>query len=394
MSHQTNRCVITLSILACFAVPIRAADYESGDWVKMTDAQFAAAYADMAFSNSYKDREVVAWLLFARANQLIEDKGGVSESGRVPQWMAWATDSDTFQENPTFEFDKTNRDDLQPVTEKKVLAGMVSVADPNGANEEVTRNEVGYNYLVNKAKLNTFQGVLNYVNAGNTVTMPVGSVEIKASWLRVPDGGEAPAGALTFDFKGGTYWWRGMHIMAKMKNLPKGENLFYSERPSWFWTTFEFNRNPGIAHVRNTLITQRAPLNRKEVTMILELGGIRGFGFQAYAPNGTQIRYTAGGGGSTPVILGHTDMEDFAGTPNTAQPRYWNSFQASCHTCHASAAINPKTKEYFPFSVPTGALTPQYNAANPNSPTKYLGLGYVPLDFMWPIAFKALPSEK
>lgn len=393
MKHATNRWLVLLGALTCIAAPLRAADWESGDWVKMSDKEFARAYADMAFSENYKDRELVAWLLFARANQLIDDKGGVSDTGRVPLWMAWATDADTFQKNPTFEFNLTNRDDLRTVTEKKVLAGAVSVDDPNGANEEVTRNQVGYEYLVKTAKLNTFQGVLDYVNAGNTVTMPVGSIEIKASWLEVPEGGEAPAGAITFDFKGGKYWWRGMHIMAKMRNLPKGENVFYTESPSWFWTTFEFNRNPGVAHVRNTLITQRAPLNRRHISKVLALGGIKGFGFEVYAPNGTQIRFTAGGGGATPVILGHTDMEDFAGAPNTAQPRYWNSFQASCHTCHATAAINPKTRKYFPFSVPTGALTSQYNAANSNGPTEYLGLGYVPLDFMWPIVFRAVPPE-
>jgi hypothetical protein len=219
-------CLITSS--AC-----SGPDHTTGDWVEMSDRKFAEAFADAAFSDDLKDRELVAWLLFARANQLIKDKGGVSESGQVPLWMSWATDADTFKENPTFEFTLTNRDDLQPVTDKKVLAGAVSVADPDGANEEVTRNEVGYDYLVNTAKLNTYQGVLDYVKAGNQVNMPVGSIEIKASWMQVTDRG-VPKGALTFNFKGGTYWWQGMHIMAKMKDLPKGdrEDLYYSEDPS------------------------------------------------------------------------------------------------------------------------------------------------------------------
>ena len=180
-----------------------------------------------------------------------------------------------------------------------------------------------------------------------------------------------------------------MHIMVKMQSLPAGEHLFYTETPSWFWTTFEFNDNPGVQHVRDALITQRAPLNPDQINRILADGGIAGFGFEAYAPNGTQIRYTEGGTGSVPVILGHTDMEDFAGLPNNAQPRYWRTFDASCHTCHATAAINPATEAYFPFSVPTGALTPQYYAANEGEPAMYLGDGFVPLDFMWPIAFHA-----
>jgi hypothetical protein len=38
------------------------------------------------------------------------------------------------------------------------------------------------------------------------------------------------------------------------------------------------------------------------------------------------------------VILGHTDMEDFADSPNTAQPHDWNRFEASCHSRHVTAA--------------------------------------------------------
>jgi len=359
------------------------------NWVSKSDAAFAADCADMAFKGNLKDRQKVAWMFFARVNQLISDSHGVSDSGKVPQWMAWATDDDTFAANPVFEFTQKNRDDLVTVTKKKLLAGGISLDQPDSANEEVTRNFIGYNYIAKTAKLNTKQGVLAYINAGNSVNMPVGSIEIKASWLKVPPGG-APKGALTFNFKSGTYWWRGMHIMVKMKSLPKDESLFYTEEPSWFWTTFEFNDNPGVTHVRENLISQRASLSPKKIISFLSKSGIAGFGFEAYAPNGTQIRYTENGTGKAPVILGHTDMEDFAGTPNTAQPRYWTSFNASCHACHATASINPETKTYFPFTVPTGALTPQYyGAASKNDPNLYLGDGFIPLDFMWPISFHA-----
>ena len=373
------------------------------NWIAKNDADFASDCAEMAFKGSLKERQYLAWMFFARVNQLISDSHGVSDSGRVPEWMAWATDDDTFAANPSFKFKETNRDDLKTVTEKKVLAGGVSVDQPDSANEEVTRNVIGYDYITKTAKLNTKQGVLDYIKAGNRVDMPVGSVEIKASWLKVPLGG-APEGALVFNFKSGAYWWRGLHIMVKMQSLPKDENLFYTEEPSWFWTTFEFNDNPGIDHVREKLITQRKPLSLKEIKKILSEAGIEGFGFEAYAPNGTQIRFTEKGKGTKPVILGHTNMEDFAGSPNTAQPSYWTSFNASCHTCHATAAINPETETFFPFTVPTGALTPQYyGTATEEKPSKgagskstesvtvnlYLGDGFVPLDFMWPISFHA-----
>lgn len=389
--------LLSLSAIAAltFSYPNwAAAECMSSDWVTKSDEAFAADCVDFAFGG-IEQREIMAWLFFVRTNQLVEDKGGVSDSGRVPVWMTWATDADTFVSRPSFTFNNTNRDDLQPVTDKQsLLAGKVLVNQPNSpnsANEEVTRNEVAFNYITSTAKLNTKSGVIDYLNAGNDVQMPVGSVEIKASWLRVPDGGSAPDGALTYNFKSGAYWFRGMHIMAKMQPAPAGTDLFYSENPSWFWTTFEFNNNPGIAHVRENLITQRAPLLLTEIAAFLQQGGVSGFGFENYAPNGTQIRYTVDGAGETPVILGHTDMEDFAGAPNTAQPRYWTHFEASCHACHATAAINPKTKTYFPFTVPTGALTPEYNGANPDpsKPNLVLGDGFKPLDFMWPIVFHA-----
>ena len=172
--------------------------------------------------------------------------------------------------------------------------------------------------------------------------------------------------------------------MVKMRQLKNPSDAFYTEDPSWFWSTFEFNDNPGVQHVRKTLISQRAPLSNKRIASMLKTAGITDSRFQAFAPNGTQIRFTENGTGTTPVILGHTDMEDFAGSPNTAQPAYWTRFEASCHSYHATAAYNPDTAMFFPFSVPTGALDPGYNASG-----SYLGQGFRPLDFLWPIAFQA-----
>ncbi len=392
MQLYIYKMIIASVILMGFSVSVHAKQDRKkcmNDWVQKSDETFAADCANMAFNGDLKDRQKVAWMLFTRINQLIEDKHGVSESGKVPQWMAWATDSDTFVYSPDFIYSDKNRADLIPVTSKKLLAGGVSMNEPDGSNEEVTRNETSYKYLTETAKLNTKYGVLKYIMDGNKVDMPVGSIEIKASWLKVPPSG-APEGALTFEFESGTYWWRGIHVMAKMKLLPEGENPFFSEKPSWFWTTFEFNDNPGVAHVRDNFITQRFPLKRKAIDSILKEGGVADFGYEAYTPNGTQIRFTENGKGKSPVILGHTDMEDFAGAPNTAQPSYWTSFNSSCHTCHATTAINPETATFFPFTVPTGALTAQYYGAGANKgPNLYLGDGFVSLDFMWPIAFHA-----
>ncbi|WP_424969675.1 hypothetical protein [Dinoroseobacter sp. S76] len=382
-----------LSVLALgSASPAQALDAEActgAGWLEKSDAAFAADCASFAFEGDLADRQLLAWMIFARVNQLIADPGrGMSDTGQVPLWMAWPTDPDTFATAVPFEFSNTARSTMKPSAEKKDLkAGRVATADPDGANEEVNRNQISYDYLVEN-DLTTKRGIAAFFTKNDYVDMPVGAIELKASWLQVTEGSPAPEGALTFPFEGGEYWWRGLHLMVKMQSLPDPGAMFYDEAPSWFWSTIEFNDNPGIAHVRDSFITQRAPLPADEIARLLETAGLSGFGFENYAPNGTQIRFTQDGAGTVPVILGHTDMEDFAGSPNTAQPAYWTRFNASCHACHATASYNPETGAFFPFSVPAGALHPGYNMTDDNGTVQYLGQGYKPLDFMWPLAFQ------
>ena len=379
-------------------------DCTSDGWLEKRDEVFAADCAAMAFEGSLEDRQFLAWMFFVRVNQQIDalNSEGMSASGKVPLWMAWPTDPDTFHTARPFEFDSETsraavpRDEMKPSDEKKdIEAGRIATAEPDGANEEVTRNRISYDYLIQNGlttKLDVAAFFARKDDEGRDleVNMPVGSVELKASWLQVTEDSKAPEGALTFTFEGDkVYWWRGLHIMVKMQSLPESNTAYYSEEPSWFWTTFEFNDNPGAAHVRQSLISQRAPLADEQIYAILEAGSLLEYGYDAYAPNGTQIRFTENGDGETPVILGHTDMEDFAGGPNTAQPQYWTQFQASCHSCHATAAYNPATKAFFPFSVPTGALHRGYNKTDGEQKVRYLGQGYRSLDFMWPIAFQA-----
>lgn len=362
-------------------------------WINLSDEAFAAQYADMAFKGTLKDRQKLAWMFFARVNQLIDDNPnpGMSNSGKVPAWMAWPTDPDTFSTLKRFEFhpNRSPRRTMKPSAKKKdIEVGKIGLSGPNRSNEEITRNRLSYEYLVDNG-LTTKLDLAAFFAKNQIVNMPIGSVELKASWMHVTKNRPAPEGALTFTFESGEYWWRGLHIMVKMRSLADPTDAFYSEDPSWFWTTFEFNNNPGVENVRETLITQRSPLAPQEIKTILTQAGLGNFGLEAYAPNGTQIRFTEHGTGKTHVILGHTDMEDFAGSPNVAQPAYWTEFQSSCHSCHATAAYNPESGDFFPFSVATGALKPGYSAKDKEGHLQYLGEGYKPLDFMWPIVFHA-----
>lgn len=364
----------------------------SDDWLTKNDQVFATDCAAMAFDQSLEDRQTIAWMLFTRANQLIDDptNGGFSNSGKVPFWMALPTDPDTFASKKPFLFKNTPRSGMKPSVEKSdILAGNLTTAFPDHANEEVTRNSISYNYLI-KSGLTTKADVAQFFKTNDYVNMPVGSIEMKSSWLKVTEGSPLPEGALTFKFDSGEYWWRGLHIMAKMRELKDPTDTFYTDDPSWFWTTFEFNNGNGVKHVRETFTTQRFPLDQGQIESILVAGGISGFGFENYAPNGTQIGFTVDGAGDIPVLLGNTTMEAPFGSPNTAQPQYWKEFESSCHSCHANAAYNPDTKEFFPrMAVPIGALHPGFNKKDKAKITRYLGQGYKTLDFMWPIVSNA-----
>lgn len=263
-------------------------------WHQLSDDDFAVVCESMAFSDDLGDREEFSWFVFARVNQLIAERenGGLTGTDLAPIWMTWPTDVDTFSNAEAYNFDATPRVALEPSIEKKNLqAGHIGTADPDAFNEEVTRNRISYNYLV-KEGLTTKAGVKDFFESNSFVDMPTGSIELKASWLQVTAGSPAPEGAFTFQFDHGEYWWRGLHIQIKMRSLSDPTDVFYSEEPSWFWSTFEYNGNPGIKNIRENLTTQRAPLSEARIEQILSTVGLAGFGFDRYGPNGTQIRFT------------------------------------------------------------------------------------------------------
>lgn len=362
--------------LACATLLSLPAITHAQDWVGMSAEEFAASYADMAFSDDLEDQARVAWMLFARVNQQIDYARG----GTVSQWQAWATDADTFQENPSFEFGKEPRADPQFVTSKKVLAGMVDATDPADGGEEVTRNEASYAYITGKG-LNTKAGVATYFEDKDAfVDATIGAVELKARWAKADT--LETEGAYTFKSSTGTYALVGLHIMAKMRATPK--DVYRSEKPSWFWTTFEFNKNPGLNNIRS-LITYTDTLHPSGAIEILKEAGLVDTAFELYSPNGTQISFTGGEDHKVAIVLGHSMMEDFAGVNINMKdpadhPSRWTVFNSSCHACHSTAAYNPGTGEFTQMPLVVGAL--------PDSQLETLA-GFKPLDFLWPIPFQA-----
>jgi hypothetical protein len=167
--------------------------------------------------------------------------------------------------------------------------------------------------------------------------------------------------------------------MAKVQ--PDPASPFSSEDPSWFWTTFEFQGNPGLAHAQ-TFLTYKDALAPAEAMSLLTQAGLDKTAFANYKCNGTQIRFSDPA--HKKIILGNTQMENFNFTPTSAtNPANWKTWDISCHTCHATASASLKNNvlSFYPFGdqvewgggpIPAGKMN-----------------GYQPLDFIWSIDFYA-----
>jgi hypothetical protein len=361
-------CIALLATTA-FTMPVFA-DGHAPAWLTMPADVFAKTYLDQAFSADPSARFEIAWMLFARVNQQIDANGQT-----VSAWEAWPSDHDTFTPSPSFVFGEKVRNDPHFVTSKRVLAGEDAQSIAAGGGEEVSRNMLGYEYLTGKG-MNTAVGVSDYLNAGNMVQMPIGSLEVKAIWVKINTA--TSSGAYAFQDK---YALGGMHIMFKMSETPA--DTYTNPTPSWFWTTFEFDGlpgkstgNPGLDHLRTTLIDQPLTDIASARTSILEAAGLAGTPFENYSPNGTQITFEESGEFK---VLGHTMMEGFAGHPS-GDPAAWTSFTASCHACHATASWNPKTDKGNSMPQPVGKLSAELVTGLENA-------GFKPIDFMWPIVF-------
>jgi hypothetical protein len=244
---------------------------------------------------------------------------------------------------------------------------------PNKAGEEVTRNTLSYEYIMGN-KLNTAAGSWKRLSSGPSLNFPVGAVEIKADWAT----GSLKGAYTNTDADGNVLSLVGIHIMMKMAPTPA--DSFHSEDPSWFWTTFEFNGNSGLANAQS-LLTYHDALSRDESLGLLTSAGINAGAFANYVCNGTQIRFSDAK--NPQIILGNTTMENFSFTPtDAATPADWKTWSVSCHSCHGTASTGPpgnpqgpgrmSANPYFFSHDVTGALPA--NIASPN---------YKSFDFVW-----------
>ena len=362
--------IYTCVLFTLFVLP--AGRSLATDWWTLSDQDFAKEYGKQAISDTIKDQSSVAWMLFARVNQPKQNQGQT-----VTQWEMWPSNDDTF--SPAVGLFKAEskvrtRPHLQSPKTSKIggpsNAPHLFSVPPTGGGEEVTRNLDSYNFITQNG-LQTQVGVKKFVSSPTPkVDLPVGAVEIKAVWVA-----GATEGAYQFTGTTGTYSLLGLHIMAKVKPAPADQ--FSSEEASWFWTTFEFKGNPGLANAQS-LLTYKDALPPTEAMSLLSQAGLSQSAFTNYKCNGTQIRYSDAT--NKKILLGNTKMENFAFTPNNPAPDKWKTWNVSCHTCHGTASASPKGSPFFfPFKIEIGG------GKIPAGPMT----GYQSLDFIWSIPFQA-----
>jgi len=336
------------------------------NWWSISDKDFVKQYGKLA-TGTQEEQSRFAWMAFARANQQVPF--GKNQQ-KFSQWELWPSDPDTFTpDTPRFDATKKvrTRPHLQPVQQIRLFSPHAKVVETTPfpqAGQEVTRNLLSYNYIMD-THLNTQHGIATYLGKqGSKIEFPLGVVETKAFWVR---------SAITGAYQVGGFSLTALHLMVKVKPTPS--NPFTDDSPSWFWTTFELKSNKGLADAQK-FITYHDALPSGESAKLLKEAGLENTPFTNYVSNGQQIQFSDAK--NKTIILGNTQLEWPFATPPNQNPATWTKWSSSCHSCHAQASgeISGNGMNVFNFTAPVGPLTG--NALPP--------AGYRSYDFVWALA--------
>lgn len=342
----------------------------AGNWWSISDADFVAQYGNLA-TGAQAQQSQFAWMAFARANQQVA--APTNPGQKFSQWELWPSDPDTFTpDTARFELARKvrTRPHLQPLQQLRVASPhreRIAEAVPfPQAGQEVTRNSLSYDYIMGNT-LNTAKGIAAYLQSGKTIQFPLGVVEVKAWWVNSPLPGAYQVDGLSLT---------ALHLMVKVKPTPS--QPFSDNTPSWFWTTFEYNSNPGLAAARK-FVTYPDVLAPSQVKTLMSQAGLGNTPFVNYSSNGQQLQFSDAN--HPTLILGNTQLEWPFALPATPDPTKWTQWNSSCHTCHAQASgiVSQGGAQPFTFTQtgPVGTL----------SGVTLPGSGYQPYDFVWGLMF-------
>ncbi|MBX2849491.1 MAG: hypothetical protein KTR16_14310 [Acidiferrobacterales bacterium] len=389
----------------------------SKTWLDITDIELAEKIARPLAFDEYQHvqigRGIVAWIYFIRAT-----RNPKKNQTHKMDWLNWHTNNETFTQPKTDSEEKIFSHLVTPKAESAKAVGSSVPKDTcplNFSPQAVTRNNIGFKYLNRTAKIWSRSNLATYLNNHGAIEMPIGSIELKGVFLGKQCIKSLPSiqsSEATFDKvrdDSGNLAdlpMTGLHIMAKLAKTPT--DPYTSNRPSWFWATFEYNNNPGLTNVRS-MLTEPDALPKDLTKVLQKIAASVGVSSMAnYSLSGTQVSFVTDQGGIS--ILGSSKLEDFAGGninafPDYKKPEDWTAFDASCHACHSTAAFNPKTNKFFSESYIKDDFNhafPLVRGPLPNSILEILkGKNTTPdsynfkhLDFMWPITFQFLYNEE
>jgi len=375
----------------------------------------------IAFDSAINNPDKVAWELFALVNRPVANINGV-------QFETWASNEDTFQTNPKFPGTAGSPDCGVPVVAARQLGApqiqevvtptvspkilnipaLVALAPrPRGAqphvvralpneqaSEEARRNKATFDFIVCN-KLHTRAGLRAAFASGQTISFPIGAIEVKANW--VPAGNKSPSEFyINMASDNNRYALVSMHITSK-------------QIPNWTWATFEHKDNLGRCEYTGCHDNFGAMV--KDVAPQPQLGGrydscvktaalksmFADAGLPAlwenYCLKGSQVDFVTATG--LPTILGNSITEgNFDDT-------------SSCMTCHARAAVNLSGQQTTTAGFidaasnpaacpggtqrpcsPNGMPKPSWFWRNPGDTTR--SLLALQTDFVWSIARHAI----
>ncbi|MCV6589137.1 MAG: hypothetical protein OIF57_08920 [Marinobacterium sp.] len=354
-----------------------------------------------------KQRSTFAWCLFATVNSPYN-----GEAGSRPLWQTWASNENTFlDEGIKPKWPTESSSDIHEEIKKRTIEANESKSPQNddservdskpSSKESVYRNKITFDYLSNINPMYSQQVVKDTYRRRQKAELPLGSIEVKAHWVR--DGHLTSWGQELSINKNkdndkmisapsdSSYYLNGMHIMIKSDMLPGNESAFTSQEKSWFWTTFEYVNNPGRTQALKFVKPKTAKnwyeyhnnrqLLKKVQAKMPWAQNLDPKFIDYYRSNGTQLSFFED---KEVAVLGNTTMEDFAfqPTPET-QPENWVGWTTSCHTCHAQART-----PIMPASLmQQGGFVPAYGPLGPVDPDVVNGAW--PLDFIWSIPLHA-----
>jgi len=349
-------------------------------------ATFAtAAIAQTTDPNpAFNHPDKTSWELFALVTKPV---------GTNVVFETWASNEDTFQQNTKFP-GTTTQPSCQPVVAagpvQPALAQLQSVtptaspkilnvpallalapvpqslsqleAVPGGTearpSEETRRNKATFDFIFCN-KLHTRAGLRAAFTAGQPISLPIDSMEVKANW--VPLGNRNPAEYYVNTASDNKkYALVAMHVISKMT-------------PNWTWATFEHKDNLGRCdfvgcHDSFGAVVQNVPahplasphgrydpcVKTPAVKKLFSDAGLPPL-WENYCLKGSQVDYVSATG--VPTRLGNSVTEN----------RFANT--SSCITCHARAAVNAqgqKTTDAGFLDPPEPSVCPTNSPCSPN----------------------------